>query len=402
MMLLAASPMVFAKKANKKTAAAINQEAVLKVWMPQEEQEITKQMCESFAAKHPEYKIKFTYAVMGVDASIDALKKDADVAADVFMFPSGGVPELVEAGLVYPITVDLKNVQAAHGEGAVKSCTYKGRLYGIPVTPNSWFMYYNRSMYTDDDVKSLEKMMAKDLGRDVKNFSCTIANSWYMEAFFYAPGGTLYGKNGDDPAQCSWNDRTGYKVGEYLIDLAGNPRYVEDADGLAASLIKEGKLAALCSGTWSAATLKEALGNNYAAVKLPTIRINGKDYQMRNFADFKALGVKSGTKFPKQAMELAEYLGGEECQLIRFRKNNTPPTIKALVNNPIVAANKEAAALAAQTNYSIPNPTTSRLADYWTPAAAFGSGIVNGKITRGNLQANLDAMVKGFTETLTK
>jgi len=257
-------------------------------------------------------------------------------------------------------------------------------------------------MYTPEEVTSLEKMMQKDLGKNVKNFSCAIANSWYMEAFFYALGGTLYGVNGDDPSQCSWNDADGFRAGEYLIDLAANPRYVEDADGLANALIAEGKLGALCSGTWSAKTLKEALGENYAAVKLPVITVGGNEYQLRNFVDFRATGVKSGTKYPKIAMELAQWLGSEECQLMRFKENYTPPTVKALAVNPIVLESPEAAALADQTNYAVPQPTTSKLADYWTPAAAFGSGIVNGKITRSNLQENLDAMVKGFTDSLSQ
>jgi arabinogalactan oligomer/maltooligosaccharide transport system substrate-binding protein len=359
-------------------------------------------MCDAFAENHPEYNITFEYGIMGVDNVINELKKDATVAADVFLYPSGGIAELTQAGLIYPITVDTDAVTAAHSAAAIKSCTTDGNLYGIPVTPNSWFMYYNKSMYTEDDVKSLETMMAKDLGPDVKNFSCAISNSWYMSAFFYAAGGTLFGADGTDPTNCSWNDATGYKVGEYLIDLANNPKYVEDIDGIAGSLMAEGKLAALCSGTWSAESIKTALGDNYAACKLPTVNIGGTDYQLSNFADFKAFGVNSNTKYPKPAMQLAEWLGGEECQLIRFETNNTPPTITALISNPEVAASQEVAALSTQTQFSTPNPTTSKLNDYWTPAAAFGSGIVNGDITKANLQESLDAMVNSFLATVSQ
>ncbi len=380
---------------------AEKQDITLKVWEPEEDQEILAQMCQTFADNHPEYNITFDYAIMGVDDVCDELKKDASVAADVFLYPSGAIPELTEAGLLYPITLDADKIIAANSEAGIKSCTMDNELYGVPVTPNSWFMYYNKSMYTEDEVKSLETMMAKDLGSGVQNFSCDIDNGWYMSAFFYAAGGTLFGADGTDPADCSWNDATGYKVGEYLLDLANNPKYVDDADGLAGSLMKEGKLAALCSGTWSSADLKEALGDNYAAAKLPTINIGGTDYQLSNFADFKAFGVNSGTQYPEAAMQLAEWLGGEECQLIRFQKNNTPPTISSLITNPEVAASQEAAALSTQTQYSTPNPTTSKLNDYWTPAAAFGAGIVNGDITKANLQDSLDAMVKNILATTT-
>lgn len=377
------------------------QDITLKVWAPEEEQEVTTEMCNLFAENHPEYNITFDIGIMSVADSIDAIKKDADVAADVFSYPSGGVPELVEAGLILPITVDADIIKDIHGEASIKSCTLNDLLYGVPQSPNSWFMYYDKSMYTEDDVTSLEKMMAKDLGEGVQNFSCNIDDSWFMSAFFYANGGTLYGENGDDPTQCSWNDEKGMQVGQYLIDLINNPKYIDDQDGLAGSLMKEGKLAALSSGTWAAADLQASLGDNYAAVKLPTINIGGTDYQLSNFADFRALGVNSASKAPKAAQQLAAWLGGEECQLMRFEKvNSTAPTVKSLVTNETVAANVAVAALSTQTNFSTPNPSTSKLNDYWTPAAAFGAGIVNGDITESNLQESLDAMVEGFISTL--
>ena len=387
---------------NQSSEAPQAEKVHLKVWSPEEEQEITRMRCEAFAEAHPEYDITFEYAIMNVDMSIDAIKKDAEVAADVFLYPSGGIAELVEAGLISPITVDADEIKSIHGAAAIKSCTKDGELYGVPVTPNSWFMYYDKSKYTEEDVKSLERMMAKNLGEGVYNFSCDIDNSWYMSAFFYAPGGTLFGPNGDDPTECSWNDETGYKVGKYLIDLVNNPKYIDDADGLAVALMAEGKLAALCSGTWAAASIKEALGENYAACKLPTINIDGVDYQLRNFADFKAFGVNAMTKYPKAAQQLAAWLANEESQLIRFEMNNTPPTVVSLIDHPKVAASLEVAALSDQTQYSIPNPTTSKLNDYWTPAAAFGAGIVNGDITESNLQESLDAMVAAILGTLTE
>lgn len=376
------------------------QDVQLKVWGPEEEQDFMKEMCDLFAQNHPEYNITFEFAVMGNDASIDELKKDADLAADVFMFPSGGVPELVEAGLIYPLTIGADEIKANHSATSIKGCSIGDQLYGVPQTPNSWFMYYNSSMYTEDEVKSLETMMAKDLGDDVYNFSCAISNSWYMEAWFYALGGTLYGADGTDATACSWNDENGMKAGQYLVDLANNEKYVEDIDGIASSLFKEGKLGAMCSGTWSAAELQEALGDNYAACKLPTINVDGTDYQLSNFADFRAFGVKSSTKYPEAAQQLAAWLGSEEVQLASFEQLGTAPTVVSLLSNETVLENKAVAALANQTNYSTPQPTTPQLAEYWSPATALGTGIVNGDVTASNLQESLDSMVNAFTSKL--
>ena len=61
----------------------------LKIWAPAEEQEILVDMTNAFKEEHPEYNIHFDYAIMGVEASISSIKKDRDVAADIFMYPSG-------------------------------------------------------------------------------------------------------------------------------------------------------------------------------------------------------------------------------------------------------------------------------------------------------------------------
>lgn len=386
---------------NATADADVEPEAVaLKVWVPEEEIDITQQMCDSFAAAHPEFDITWDIAVMGVDEAISTLTTDPDTAADVFQMPSGGVAELLEAGLILPITADIDNVKSLYGEGALKGCSNGDLLYGIPVTPNCWFMYYNTSMYTEDEVQSLETMMAKDLGADVYNFSCTIANSWYLEAFFYAAGCNVFGPDGTDPTVCTWNDANGVAAATYVMDLAKNPKYLEDKDGIAASLFKEGKLGALCSGTWSAPDLKEALGDNFGAVALPTININGADSRLSNFADYRCFSVKSGTAHPLAAQLFAEWLGNEENQLIRYEETAVSPACLALQDNPTVAADVATCALIAQTQYATPQPSISQINGYWTPVQALGEGIINGEVTADNLQEKLDAVVTAITTTL--
>ena len=81
-----------------------------------------------------------------------------------------------------PIGYQIEDVKALYSEGAVQSVSVTGAdgmelVYAIPFSPNSFFMYYNKDMYTEDEVKSLETMMAKDLGEDVYNFSCSVHNS---------------------------------------------------------------------------------------------------------------------------------------------------------------------------------------------------------------------------------
>ena len=164
--------------------------------------------------------------------------------------------------------------------------------------------------------------------------------------------------------------------------------------------MKDGKLAALCSGTWSYPALYESLGDSLGACALPTINLNGKDCQLSNFGDYKCIAVKSNTAYPLAAQLLAEYLAGEECQLIRYNVAGAAPCVLSLASNPEIAENVSAAALIAQSNFATPQPSISQIANYWTPAAALGDGIVTGTITSANIQESLDAVASQVTSSL--
>lgn len=380
------------------------QDVHLKVWVPEEEQDIMQQMADSFAAAHPEYNFSVELAIMGIDEANAQLKTDADSAADIFQMASGGVPELQKMGLLLPIGYDEANLRQLYAENAITAVTAEdGLIYAVPFTPNTFFMYYNTSMFTEEDVKSLDAMLAKDLGEGVDyNVAFPVSGSWYLESFFFAAGCTLFGEDGKDPTSMDWNNEKGLAAGQYMIDLVNNPKFINDKDGIGLSLLREGKVGAIFSGTWDAAVVQEALGENYGAAKLPTANINGTDSQLRNFGDYKTYAVKSSTKYPLAAQQFAEWICNEENQLLRYEAIGVSPCITSLAESPELADDLATAALVAQSEHYYPQPNIPQINEYWTPATAFGEGVVNKTITYDNLQEQLDAFVNAVTTTLTE
>ena len=382
------------------------QQITLKVWVPEEEIEITQAMCAAFDEAHPEYEITFDIAVVGIDESESLLSNDPELAADVMQLPSGGISQLNEAGLLLPITANIDAVKALYGEGALAAVTRYNEqfgadlMYGVPFSPNCFFMYYNKDLYTEEEVKSLETMLAKDLGEDVYNFSYTLHDSWYLEAFFYAAGCTLFGADGTDPTDMTWNNENGLAAAEYIINLVQNPKYIEDRDGVAGSLMKDGKLGALCSGNWAYPDLYEVMGDKLGACALPTIELNGKTCQLSNFADYKCFAVKSNTAQPMAAQLLAEWLANPENQLIRYTEAGAAPCALELMANEEIASNVSTAALIAQTQFATPQPSIAQIANYWTPVAALGEGFEKGTITMENAQEELNKAVDQVLSTL--
>lgn len=100
------------------------------------------------------------------------------------------LPILVEAGAIAELGgKNLEEVKATNSESMINTVTYEGGVYGVPYAYNGWFMYYDSSKFTEDEVKDLDVMLAKDLGDDVTNVCFQLSNSWYIPSFFYGVGG---------------------------------------------------------------------------------------------------------------------------------------------------------------------------------------------------------------------
>ncbi len=391
-----------ATSADSAEAGAVETEAVtLKIWVPEEEVGITDQMVKDFDAAHDEFDITYEIAVVGIDEAPQALETDADTAADIFYTPSGGVADLAGKGLLLPITKDFDDLKVDLPESAINAVTIDGLTYAVPFSPNTYFMYYNKDLFTEDEIKSLDTMMDKDLGDGMWNFSTQITNSWYAEMFFLGNGCTLFGADGKDASDCTFNNEKGLAAGEYMISLATNPKYLEDADGVGGNAFKEGKLGAVTSGAWSAPEFRDALGDKLGAVALPTANISGTDVQLSNFVDFKTITVKSNTAHPLCAQQLAVYMASGDSALIRYKEQGDVPVLKSLSDSEEIKNDFVASALNDQAAYATNQPSIPQMGDYWDPMKALGEGIYYGEVTSANLQDQLDALVDSITATLT-
>lgn len=365
----------------------------LKVWCPSEEQKITEQLCDLFDKSHPEYKISFDFGVVSEDQAQAQVTLDPNAAADVFMFAGDQLSKLVEGKYVSELAESVANsVKDTHIEDAYNSCTIDGKAYAVPFTANLWYMFYNKDMLADVDVTSLDAIFAKDFpdtdkGEHVYNFAVDLSNGWYIAAFYYAGGCSLFGDDGTDPKICDWAEEKGIKVLDYLNEKVATQKWYCDESYEAIDKMRDGVVAAYCTGSWNALAVKEALGDKYAATCAPKITIDGKEEWLKPFADFKMIGVNGVTKNPKAAQLLAEFLGGDYAQMIRLQTRQIQPTVKQLVedsspmkaeldyekNYPAVQASLD------QMAHTVNRPKTSQIVNYWTPAQALGGAIYQQK-----------------------
>ena len=368
-------------------------EVTLKVWGPQEDQvDENSWLCQvqaQFAAAHPEYKITWDNGVCPEGDAATMVTADPAAAADVYMFANDQLGTLLQAGALARLGGSfLEQVQNDVSATYVNTVTSTdGNVYGFPVAPNTWFMYYNKDILSEEDVKSMEACLAKGI------VAFEVKNSWYLPAFFFAAGGTLFGETGSDAAAgIKFGGEVGYNATNAVLDLMANPNFKVDGDGYGNTGLKDGTVAAYFSGSWDYAGLYEALGDKLGAVAPPTVKINGADAQLKAYAGSKAVGVNPNAKNQKAAMEFAAYLASADSQLLRFQLRNITPAVTALAENADVAASIVATAESAtMANASVAQPTIAEMNPVWGPVGTFGTNLADGMVTRDSVTADVDA-----------
>ena len=361
--------------------------ATVTVWGPQEDQSDDngkglQTQCEAFAKAHPEWTITFKYGVCSEGDAKTNIGTDPSVGADVYLFANDQIPDLLKTGGLAELGgTSVENMKANSSETTVNTVTYNGSVYGFPFTGNTWFMYYDKSVFSDEDIKSLDAMLQKG------KVAFPLDNSWYIAAFYVANGCTLFGADGSDAdAGFDFSGDKAVAVTNYLVDLVANPNFSNGDVGTNADA------KAFFSGTWDYQKAVDAYGENLGIAPAPSITINGELKQMKAFAGSKAVGVNPATalykEHPEVAVALAAYLGGADAQKAHYELRNIIPTDNNVkVDDPLAQAQMDTMSVA-----SIVQPLQVNMGNYWTPAESMGKELVSGTVTHDNAADKTESM----------
>ncbi len=364
----------------------------LKVWGAQEDQAMLQTMVENFKKDHSEQNYNITFGVVGEKDTQTKIMEDPEAAADIFAFPDDQLNDLVKAGVLYEITLDTEKIRTENAEGSVSAASVGDKLYAYPMTAdNGYFLYYDKSVFSEEDVKTMDGLLAA-AQRQNKKVLMDISNGWYIASFFLGAGCKL-GLDENGKQTCDFNNENGVAAGEAIKAICAHSAFITGEDAILTGGMGN-TIAAGISGTWTADAIKEKLGENYAATKLPTFTLAGKQVQMKSFAGYKLMGINSNTKRPKEAMKLAQYLTNEANQLLRFEKRAMGPSNKMAAQNEKVKQNIALAALASQNEYGISQANV--LSSTWQPLEAFGTAMES-KDYKKTTKEYLDTMVSQIT-----
>lgn len=368
----------------------------LTVWGPTEQNEVLTEMVKRFKAAYPETNYDITVGIVSEADAFGSLSKDVTVGADVYAFPNDQLVNLLRIGALAKIGgAFLEEVEENNSASSVNAGNFNGDQYAYPLAAdNGYFMFYDKStLGTNTD--RLDDVLAALAAKNQK-FAIDLDNSWYEAGFFFATGCSYnveYDEEGKEKTiECDFNSANGVIAAKAMMKLAANPAFLKaDTNDVITNGFGDGTVGAAVTGTWNADAIKEHLGDNYAAVKLPKFTVDGTDYQLSSFAGYKLLGVNPNSKNVVEAHRLAAFLTNEEMQAYRFAEKAVGPTNTKVAASDAVKENIALAALAEQSKYAVAQASVP--SNYWSAVDAFGAEIVAGSVTNENVQTKLNTMV---------
>ncbi len=370
----------------------------LTVWGAEEDEALLQEIFASFQARYAgEADFRITYQPQSESHCKDAMLGDLEGGADVFAFADDQVAALAAAGGLDPIE-NAADIRAANLSTAVDAASVGGELYAYPLTAdNGYFLYYNKAYFSEEDVQSLDRMLAaaeRAGGMVVMDWT----SAWYVYAFF-GNTGLQVGLNEDGLTNyCTWNSTEGsiqgVDVARSMLNIAASPAFASRTDTEFLAGIRDGSVIAGVSGTWNAVAVEEAWGRNAGAAKLPSFTCKGRQIQMASFSGCKLIGVNAYSKHPEWAARLAEWITSEENQRLRFQLRGQGPASASAANSPEVQASPAISALLAQSEFSQLQRVGGK---FWDPVAEFAGSMAQGNPSGASLQAQLDRLVEGVT-----
>ena len=393
-----------------KSGANASGEITLTVWVPEGDAEFIKWAQEEFKRENASKNYKFIVDYQGENDVATRILNDVENAADVFSFLNDQIAKLVNGDALARWGGEaLEDILDDIDEKAMETVTVekdgKSTVYGVPYTDNTFFLYYDKSALTAEDVRSLDGILAKCSSK--KQFAMPFNDGWYSSAFFFGKGLGYEVEYDADFAEkkieCDFDSEVGEKVTQAMWNLAQDVRVKADAnDSKIAAGFNDGSIVAATTGIWNRTSIEKSLGKNFAVAKLPTYTYDKgleteEQVQMVSFAGYKLFGVNNYSKQKSEAIKFARFCAEEDSQIKRFELRGYVPTDEDAREDSRVQSDVCAAAITQQLAHSKGQKNVP--STLWVPLEGLGNAMITG-VASGNF--NVKEQLKACVQAIEK
>jgi arabinogalactan oligomer/maltooligosaccharide transport system substrate-binding protein len=346
----------------------------LTVWADKDKSDGIKSAVKQFE-KDNNVKVKIVEKAYADQLESLRLDGPAGSGPDIITIPSDQIGTATTEGLLKPLTVS-KATQKQYTDSAMQSQIVKGKVYGLPRTIETTFLYYNKKFLSEKDLPKTTDEWLTYSKQQVAAGKYGLLALWdqvyYAGGILSSYGGYIFNKDAKgnyDTSDIGLNNAGAVKAATYIksfYDAGVFPKGILGDQGINTldSLFTEGKAAAVISGPWNIQPYKKA-GIDYGVAVLPTLP-NGK--HMRSYIGVKSWNVSSYSKNGAMAEKLVKYLSNKQNLLTAFKKTQEVPAVKSLVNSTAVKNSIGAETVAKQSQYAELTPSISAMDQVWDPA----------------------------------
>ena len=375
------------------SAKKSEEKVVLTVWESlQGPDEFIKQAGEAYTKANPNVEIKFVNVELGDAAGQIALDGPAGVGPDIFAAPHDKLGELVNGGHILP-TVDADAVKSSVLGACSQALTYEGKMYGYPVSAETYALFYNKDLISESDVpKTWEDLIAWTKTFNANNsgkrgFVMDVGNGYYTIIFTTAGGNRLFGPTGTDSTSSYLNTPNSVK-GMQLFQSLKEALNVPASDldtGNCDAAFQGGNAAMHITGPWNIKNFKDA-GLNFGVAPLPALP--GDSVPSSSFSGTRAMFVSAYSNHPAEAADFAKFLISTSMQQLRFDLTGAMPSIDTPVSSPYISG------FLKQLDYAFPMPSIPEMAKFWETMGNTSKNIWDGADAKAELDA-CDAAIIG-------
>lgn len=358
------------------------------VWLDDSEGLFMDELIPAFNAVNPNIEVQFQH--MGALDSRDRLKTYgvSGNGADVFMFPHDHLSLAILEDLVYQLPNELflslddriLDVAMDIATAGTRS-TATPKLYAVPISIESVFIMYNKTMITEAEVAALTTWQdiisysavyaTAHPGKQLLTTNSHWADNYFLQSIYSAFGWRPHGIDGTDPTQVGFESVNLLNALTWLTTslkpvVTGNNAY----NSVSTTYFEQETAAMIITGPWAITGFQDKLdAENLGAMVMPGFgTIPNATHTPSTYAGSQMVAVYKYSQNKEAAIKFVEFLATDEAQQILYQTSNDCPALKDLTNIEGIATDVIMQVMIQQLQTSIPMPTISEVTYYWAAA----------------------------------
>ncbi|MDR2521150.1 MAG: maltose ABC transporter substrate-binding protein [Spirochaetaceae bacterium] len=355
----------------------------LLVWLDNDDW--ARAVITAFNTRYPD--VKIIYEKVGNVDSRGKVSLDgpAGIGPDVFLMPHDHIGNAIIDDICLPFEREAQERYAGLLlESSVKTCTFDGDLYALPISTENLAFFYNKDLLAGQPPpKSFEDIFAfaKKWNNPQANkyaLRWQVDDSYHNYFFLAAAGMRLFGENMDDYKEPGFDSPEARAGVEFHTSIRAyfNVNTSDATWDSTVAAFQRGEVPFTITGPWAIGDAKKN-GVNFGITKLPAIR----GVQPRCFSGNIVAAVSSYTKNPEAARAFTDFLVSVEGAAIQFEVTGKLAAFKDVGGVPGLRDDAHLAGVMEQAPFTDPMPVIPEVYQMWDAMKALFTFTWDGQLS---------------------